>query len=263
LWASLFVLVGTSLTADDRLERILSGTFRLADERSSGVCLLIERKPAAEAEQTGLALVTAAHVLEGMAGGECQLMLREARPDGTFVRRETTIPIRENQTPRWRKHTEQDLAALPVTLPENVAVSPFRFAELADEPAILAKRVRVGQSVWIPSFPAKMEANEAAWPVLRQGVIASYPLAPVQVTKTFLVDVRTFGGDSGAPVVVLPASDGHADGEILIAGLVLGMHRQTDKATLPFEELTFHTPLGLAVVAQAHFIRETMESLER
>ena len=42
-------------------------------------------------------------------------------------------------------------------------------------------------------------------------------------------------------------------------GVILGMHRQTDRATLPFEDRTMHTPLGLAIAAQAAFIRETIE----
>ena len=47
-----------------------------------------------------------------------------------------------------------------------------------------------------------------------------------------------------------------------VVGLVHGMHRQTDKASLPLQELTFHTPLGLSIVVQAAFLRDTIELLK-
>jgi hypothetical protein len=49
--------------------------------------------------------------------------------------------------------------------------------------------------------------------------------------------------------------------EALIVGLVLGMERQTDKVSMPFEERTVHYPLGLAIVAHSEIIRQTVELL--
>jgi hypothetical protein len=158
-----------------------------------------------------------------------------------------------------------DVAAMPVELPEDVAASSFEFEQIADERAFESRQVRVGQEMWLAGFPAQLESNPAGWPVLRRGMIASYPLTPTKSTKTFLADISSFGGDSGAPVLVLPSlSDGRTSAaRPLIAGLVIGMERQTDKTSLPFEELTFHMPLGLAIVAEAPFIRETIELLIR
>ena len=39
------------------------------------------------------------------------------------------------------------------------------------------------------------------------------------------------------------------------------MQRQTDRMSLPFEERTTHTPLGLAIVVPASVIRETIDLL--
>ncbi len=108
----------------------------------------------------------------------------------------------------------------------------------------------------IPSYPAQLEANDAGWPILRHGTVASYPLYPVEHCRSVLIDFHTFGGDSGAPVLT-KADDGWH-----VVGLVSGMHRQTDKATMPLQELTFHTPLGLSIVMQAAFIRETIRLLD-
>jgi hypothetical protein len=78
----------------------------------------------------------------------------------------------------------------------------------------------------------------------------------VEHVKSVLIDFHTFGGDSGAPVLTKSDDGWH------VVGLVSGMHRQTDKAVMPLQELTFHTPLGLSIVVQAAFIRETIKLLD-
>jgi hypothetical protein len=102
-----------------------------------------------------------------------------------------------------------------------------------------------------------MEANEAGFPVLRHGTVASLPLAPLATNQVFLVDFSTFGGDSGAAVLA-EAGDG-ARGQALVVGMVRGMRRETDKVSMPFEDLTVHHPLGLAEVVHSVSVRETVE----
>ena len=55
----------------------------------------------------------------------------------------------------------------------------------------------VGQAVSIPSYPAQLQANDAGWPILRHGTVASYPLCPVEHCQSVLIDFHTFGGDNG------------------------------------------------------------------
>jgi len=43
--------------------------------------------------------------------------------------------------------------------------------------------------------------------------------------------------------------------------LVLGLERETDKVSMPFEERTVHHPLGLAIVAHSDIIRQTVALL--
>jgi hypothetical protein len=202
-------------------------------------------------------LVTAAHFFEGVAEPECRIVARSQAADGTYVRNELTVPIRDGDAPRWRKHPELDIAVLRMELPAGTAMRPLPLDRLAEERHAVARSIHAGQDVFIPCFPARLEANDAGWPVLRKGMIASHPLTPLQSARTMLIDAATFGGDSGAPVAAI------ADDAPLIVGLVLGMHRQTDTSTLPFEERTIHTPLGLAIVVQAPFIRETIGLLEK
>ncbi len=240
--------------ADDALEKSLEAVFRVTNGRSSGTGFLVTVP--GQGGQSSTVLVTAAHVLEEMSEPQCQLILRALSPDETYVRKEVSVPIRDNGTPRWKRHADVDVAALEIQLPAEVAIAPLRYDQLADAGWVADKRLRVGQQVWIPSYPAQLAANDAGWPVLRHGAVASYPLGPVARVKTMLVDVQSFGGESGAPVFAL------ADDGCHVVGLVHGLHRQTEKTVLPLHEFTFHTPLGLSIVLHAAWVRETIELLK-
>ena len=118
-------------------------------------------------------------------------------------------------------------------------------------------KVGLGDDAWMCSFPVQLEANEAGQPVLRRGAIASLPLTgATAANRTFLVDITTFGGDSGA--AVLSGNPGRREADWRIVGIVSGMHRQSDRFAVPFQETTLHYPLGLAIAAPADLVRETV-----
>jgi hypothetical protein len=211
--------------------------------------------PEREGRPAQTVLITAAHFFNDAAGAECQLIARTMKADQSYERREIAIPIREHDRPLWKKHPEVDVAAIRINLPADLAIKPLSWDQLLSEQDVAEKQIRVADEIFIPGFPAKLEGNGAGWPVLRKGIIATHPLAPVKSAKTILIHANTFGGDSGAPVV----KDGESAARIV--GLISGMQRQTDKSSMPFEEHVTHTPLALAIVVQAPFIRETIDSL--
>jgi hypothetical protein len=249
--------VASSALASDPIEDALAATFRITNRQSAATCFFVSSAVERSVSGRSAVLVTAAHFLEQTSDSECQVVYRVENADKTFSRKEVSVSIRNGDALLWKKHPETDIAAMRVVLPDNAAVKPFDISQLATESSLQEWKIRVGQQVSIPCFPAKLEANEAGWPILRRGFVASHPLAPVRSARTILIDASTFGGDSGAPVVVA------SEDKSLVIGLALGMLRQTDSASLSFEQLTFHTPLGLAIVVQATFIRETIESLPK
>jgi hypothetical protein len=202
-------------------------------------------------------LVTAGHVFEGSRLGECNVVARARTGEEKWGRQEWKVPIRKENQPLWVKHPDLDAAVLPVTIPEGLAIMPLTFDQIASESHFTSEIVATGDDLFIPGFPAKLEGNGVGWPVTRKGIVATYPLFPAAAAKTFLVHSNTFGGDSGAPVLAL------VDGQPLVVGLISGMQRQTDKTSLPFAEYTVHTPLGLAIVVSAPFVRETVERAQK
>jgi hypothetical protein len=256
LFIGLPVLSGNGKADDDRaIEDALRGTFRLTKGSTSGTGFLVSFGDQDEAKGKKHVLVTAAHVFDDLKGADCTLILRAPGKNNAIIRKEVSLPIREGKQPLWVKHPDMDVAALPLDVPEGIDVKAFRLEQIADEKWAAERKIRVGQDVCIPCFPAQIEANKAGWPILRKGSIATHPLTPLTSAKTMYVDYSHFGGDSGAPVVLY---DGK---QPIVVGLVIAMQRQTDKSSTPFEERTVHTPLGLAIAVQSPFIRQTIELL--
>ena len=248
-----WLLMGFEACAGEPIDDLLEATFRIADKDQSGTCFLVQPKVVDAANPRRVILVTAAHVIDQMTGSTCDVFLRTKDEEGRFSRRPLTITIRDGRKHLWTRQLDTDIATLFIDLPEGVSASPIPFEQLADEARVINRTVRVGRETWVPCYPAKLEANEAGWPVVRHGSVASHPLTPVKSMRTILVDYKNFGGDSGAPVAII------VNDRPLIIGVVSGMHRQTDRSSLPFEERVMHTPLGLSIVTQAAYLRETIE----
>jgi hypothetical protein len=237
------------------LEHALRATFRITNGTSSGTSFVVAVPSAAEGQPPQHVLVTAAHVLEGYTGADCTVVMRKKTDDGLYVKRDVAVPLRRDEKPLWVRHPKQDVAAVPIELPSDIDCQPFNLGQVIDAAAVQSGKLRVGQQVFIPCYPAQLAANDAGWPVLRSGTIATHPLTPVANAPTLMIDYSNFGGDSGAPVVAVYAGEPH------VVALAFGMQRQSDKVTLPFEERTMHTPLGISNALQSQLIRDTIEML--
>lgn len=251
-----FAIAGNGESAEP-LEDAIRGTVRVAAGSSSATAFVVELGEAEEQEKQRFALVTAAHVFEEMDGATCTVHFRAADGKGGFSRRETELKVRENSEPLWIRHPGADVAAIFVDLPANIDVEPFELRQVANQAYFDEGEIRVGQEVYIPCFPAKIESNEAGFPILRTGSVASYPLTAPTVGHSILIDYSHFGGDSGAPVTAI------VENEPVVIGIATAMIRQMDKTTSEFEERTTHTPLGLATVVRSVRILETLEKLKQ
>jgi hypothetical protein len=250
------IVLGSFCDAGEAVEDLLAGTFRITDGEHSGTCFLVTNQAVDFGASRHVILVTAKHVLDQMNGPQCDLILRTSSEQG-YSRSVVPIQIRNENKRRWTQHPDVDIASLQVELPEDTAAKPIPFEQIADEASLIDRTVRVGQEVWIACFPAKLEVNDAGWPVLRKGSIASYPLLPVSTNKTMLVDYNVFGGDSGAPVAII------VNNRPFIVGVASSMHRQTDRSSLPFEDRVMHTPMGLSIVVQAAYLRDTIKFMKQ
>jgi hypothetical protein len=248
----------------DPIPELMAVTYKIANPDSTGTCFLISRP--AKSGQTETILVTAAHVFEKMSGANATLVLRNKEPDGRWLRKEVPLKIREKDAPLWTRHPDADVAALVLRLPADATFEALPAEQIAADADFENGNIRTGDEVWLFCYPAKLEANASGFPILRRGAVASYPLTPATFRKEFLVDTPSFGGNSGAPVVMFPRQDNAQDRSPQrprIIGLVSGMHRQTDKATMDLAEVTFNQPLGLSIIVSAEYIRQTLDRIPR
>ena len=221
-----------------------------------------------------LVLVTAAHVFDEMVGDEAVILVRVHSVNSTLW---SVVParmkIREHGRPLWKNHPTADVAVVYVTPPiaGNELVIPFEERNvvpttlLADDDLLKKNVVNPGLELKCLGYPLGSASNAAGFPVLRTGVIASYPLLPTAETKTFLFDFRVFKGNSGGPVYFsqsLPKG-GTVLGGVpqFIMGLVSKEANFTTTVTDLYETRQTTYPLSIGEVVFASLIKEAIASL--
>lgn len=209
-------------------------------------------------ESGGHVLVTCNHAFQDFKGEACTVVLRSKNEEGLYDRKEVQFKVRSGKDKLWVKHSAYDIAALPIELPTDVSVEPISWEDLADTNYF--EQLAVGDDVFIPGFPARMEANKGGWPIVRKGSLATYPLTPLKAVENLFINASTFGGDSGAPVIHVQRVNGRKQAKIV--AMIWGMRRQTDRIVSPFEESVRHTPLDIATAVPSPYIRETIEQLK-
>jgi len=210
-------------------------------------------------------LVTAAHVLEGIQEDEAVLFLRVTNPDGSFKKLPHQLPIRLDGQPLWVKHANADVAAMYVRLPHAASLRRIVSTELlASDEDLSLYEIHPGDRLACLGYPYGAEANEAGFPILRSGRIASFPLTPTSIYPTFLFDFRVFGGNSGGPVYLAETSRTYGKsthlGQTLqfVMGLVSQEQTLEEEVRSLTETRKVKHQLALAVVISAPLIAETI-----
>ncbi len=188
-------------------------------------------------------LVTANHVFNRMPGAKATIGYRIENPDGSWRYDPRKITIRAGGRALWTHHATRDVAAISIKAPAEFAKAAIPLAWLAGADAFTTYKVAPGDKMMALGFPQGLSANAAGFPILRSGRVASYPLAPSAAFPTFLLDFRVFPGNSGGPVYV----DGPSH---FVAGML------TQQVELDSENL------GIGIVTQSEFIRETLAQLD-
>ena len=199
-------------------------------------------------------LVTANHVFEKMPGAVARIGYRIANADGSWSYAPQTLKIRDGQGHGlWTHHPSRDVAAMTVTAPEAFARAAIPLDYLAADDTFDRYQVGAGDEMMALGFPRGLAANQAGFPILRSGRVASYPVAPARIFPTFLLDFAVFPGNSGGPVFMSE----------------LG-HRRSGAAAQPGQDVAFiaglltqqvelnSERLEIGIVTHAKYIRETI-----
>ena len=205
-------------------------------------------------------LITAAHVLEEMQGETAVLHLRRKVDANTnrWARAPIPLAIRANGQPVWKKHPDADVAAMYVRLPNESSIPLISTDLLADDKMLSDFEIHPGDELDCLGYPLGLDANDAGFPVLRSGKIASYPLVPTNTTRTFLFDFRILKGNSGGPVYFVQSTRTYAGGTHMeTIHFIIGLVSQESVVQQPYSEFQ----LGLAVVVHASLIKQAINLL--
>ena len=245
---------------------LMRSTFKLIGDGSIGTAFIIGRPSEKDPTRGASVLVTAAHVLEKATGNEATLVMRTKSKDG-YVKALYPIRIREGGKPLWTRHPYADVAVMYVPVPPEADFGGLSASFLATDEILTELQIHPGDSLSCLGFPNGIEGNDSGFPILRSGKIASYPLFPTRVVKSFLFDINVFDGNSGGPVylaetnrMLLPRSI-RVGATQFIVGLVseqiFASSDSTSQASRPKESLR------LAVVIHASLIHDTIDRLPR
>ena len=199
-------------------------------------------------------LITANHVLAGMPGQIASVGFRTENADGSWSYAPQQVRIRDaGGHELWTHHPSRDVAAIAITAPAEFAKAAIPEDYLASDDTFTSYKVRAGDEMMALGFPRGLAANQAGFPILRSGRVASYPVAPAKIFPTFLLDFSVVPGNSGGPVFMTDQDRRPVAGEKepeFIAGLL------TQQVELN------HERLEIGIVTHAKFIRETLARLD-
>jgi len=188
---AIFAIVAFGQAPSNELNTLLMhSTFKIwgphatqASAISFGTVFFIGMPIKGDDAHASVVLVTAGHVLDGIAGDSATIQLRRKTKGGSYSPFEHTIKIRDKGTLRYLKHDAADVAVMYVDLPDErlpITVLPPSF--LADDARIEQLQIHPGDEVFCLGFP--LFANEpGGFPFLRRGSLASYPLTPMKPRK--------------------------------------------------------------------------------
>ena len=244
---------------------IMRSTFKLQGEESQGTVFVMGETLSGTSDKHYYVLITAAHVLEAIKSDVATLHLRKQDGD-KFVRLLYPIQIRKEGIPLWTRHPDADVAAMRVRLPRDLDIRLISTNLLGTDKVLEEYQVHPGDQLLVLGFPYGAEANEAGFPILRSGRIASYPLTPTRNTKTFLLDFEIFKGNSGGPVLFY--AENRAYGGALrfgttqfIMGVVSEEMELTERVKTLSETVERKHRLSLAVVVHSSFVADLMGML--
>lgn len=228
-------------------EKMMWSTYEVITEKGAATAFVIKRRPAAGWERRAPVLLTSSHVLDTSGDAPLMLVLRAQDSDGAsqpvlLVLVPPSLPAKMFHV----RHPRHDIAAFPLHLPPELAA----FADLEsclteNKLGQTRQKLRSGMEVAFLGYPDVLPGTAGAFPVLRSGRVASYPVGNAQAGGAYLINADVYPGDSGAPVILAGRH-----GPPTLVGMII---RRVGPEARSFSHL--------AIAVDADVIRETLQLL--
>lgn len=243
----------------------MQATFKLigptdGGKTSFGTAFLIGKPIKDVPERSWYVLVTAAHVLDEVLADYATLVLHHQNSDGTFRSEAIQIKIRDKGKPLYVSNPDADVAAMFISFDKSKGQGPdslLPMSVLMTDDNLKAIEIHPGDELLCLGFPADVDFN--SFPVIRSGILASYPLTPSKTVKTYYYNFHVIEGNSGGPVYFsFPVR--HAGGNLHAGPIegVIGLESQKVRSKLPEYA---NTELDISIIVPSSFIIDTINML--
>jgi hypothetical protein len=219
-------------------------------------------------DRTYIYAITARHCIKKIEelGGDVHLRVNLADGRSVFIQINTEWFYPESET--------SDLAVLPIApmrpVFENMAL-PYRC--LATPETIDRELIGIGDEIYIAGLFTLRHGRERNHPIVRSGIIASMVNEKLEDATSgkhydaYLIEVRSIGGLSGSPVMVM-VHQGRGTGEpftikrsYYLLGLIRGHWDLKKPGVSPlFGSDLEQVNMGMAIVTPAHEIAGVLQS---
>lgn len=245
---------------------LMRSTFKIQQGNSVGTVFIIGEPAEYDPKCAYYVLMTASHVLNSIKDENATIFLRK-KIGKKFVKYPFVISIRRNGSPLWVSHPEVDVAAMRIALPRDADIQLISTDLLATDEFIEKYEVNPGDDLLVLGFPYGAESNEAGFPILRSGKIASYPLIPTKMTKTLLLDFEVFSGNSGGPVFMCSRNRAYGGATHIgvvrqLMGIVSQEKQIVEHVKSIDQEVLKKHKLCLALVVHTSFLKELLNMLQ-
>jgi hypothetical protein len=263
---ALSAFIGCSASADDLNTHLMNSTFEIIGpsaqkpgQQTLGTVFFMGKPTEGNPTQANYVLITAAHVLDRIAGDTALLVLRRKRADGMYAKLPFPIPIRANGKNLYMKNPTADVVAMFAALPSDADISLLPITLLADDTTLKQLEIHPGDALMCLGFPLNIDEN--GFPVIRSGVLASYPITPADTVKQYYYNFHVFPGNSGGPIY-FSFENRIFDGSthIGVQQGVIGLVSEAVGSAMPqFKDM----PMDISVVVPGFYIRQTIDMLPK
>lgn len=203
----IFLLLTKNSNSQDFNELMMKCTYYIeglndVGDKICGSCFIIGKYTKNDSNRVYPILITAKHIFRDITKDKVSILIRRKIYDSLYFPFEYIFDIRNNGKNLYSTHpdTSIDIVAMFLPIPNTMDIDILPTSYLADDKFLKEFEIHPGDNVFCLGFPYGYNSNDLGFPILSEGVIASYPILPTKLYKNMLININVFSGNSGGPI---------------------------------------------------------------